>query len=348
LVGGLVAVGRAPRTDLRRGALILWGGWLLVTGLVFSYMAGIFHAYYTVALAPAIAALVGIGGWLLWQRRGRIWARLVLGLTLAVTASWAFVLLGRSADFTPWLRYLVLFGGLIAAACLLIVDRIGRAVVSAVLAVGLLVGLGGSAAYAAQTVTTPHTGSIPSAGPTVLGTGFGGPGGARNMPFPGGLAGGRFPGGTFPGGPLPGGVTPNLPGGAGTTNRGPGAGAPMGGLLDAGDVTSDLTALLTEGASSYTWVAATVGANNAAGYQLATELPVMPLGGFNGSDPSPTLAQFQQYVADGQIHLFIGAGVGRSDSGSNAAQEIAAWVSANFHGQTIDGVMVYDLTQPLS
>ena len=60
-VAGLVAVGRAPRTDLRRAALLLWGGWLVVTGLVFSLMAGIFHAYYTVALAPAIAALVGIG-----------------------------------------------------------------------------------------------------------------------------------------------------------------------------------------------------------------------------------------------------------------------------------------------
>ena len=83
LVAGLVAVGRAPRTDVRRAALLLWGGWLVVTGLVFSLMAGIFHAYYTVALAPAIAALVGIGGRLLWQRRDRLWARIVLAATLA-------------------------------------------------------------------------------------------------------------------------------------------------------------------------------------------------------------------------------------------------------------------------
>ena len=46
----------------------------------------------------------------------------------------------------------------------------------------------------------------------------------------------------------------------------------------------------------YTWVAATVGSNNASGYQLATGDPVMAIGGFNGSDPSPTLAQFQQLV----------------------------------------------------
>ena len=61
------AAGRAPTWSVP--ALIVWGGWLLVTGLTFSFMAGIFHAYYTVALAPAVAALVGIGAWLLWEHR---------------------------------------------------------------------------------------------------------------------------------------------------------------------------------------------------------------------------------------------------------------------------------------
>ena len=40
-----------------RGALILWGGWLAVTAVVFSFANGIVHPYYTVALAPAIAAV---------------------------------------------------------------------------------------------------------------------------------------------------------------------------------------------------------------------------------------------------------------------------------------------------
>ena len=40
--------------------------------LTFSFMAGIFHAYYTVALAPAVAALVGIGSWVLWQHRSSL------------------------------------------------------------------------------------------------------------------------------------------------------------------------------------------------------------------------------------------------------------------------------------
>ena len=73
----------------------------------------------------------------------------------------------------------------------------------------------------------------------------------------------------------------------------------------------------------------------------------MPLGGFNGSDPSPTLAQFQQYVADGRVHWFIGGGVGmRSDGGSASAQAIAAWVEENFETRTVDGVTLYDLSAP--
>jgi len=74
---------------------------------------------------------------------------------------------------------------------------------------------------------------------------------------------------------------------------------------------------------------------------------VMPIGGFNGSDPSPTLAQFQAYVESGQIHWFIGGGMGMgSDGGSSAASEIAAWVADTFSARTVDGVTLFDLTQP--
>jgi hypothetical protein len=121
----------------------------------------------------------------------------------------------------------------------------------------------------------------------------------------------------------------------------------MGGLLDAGSVSDDLAATLSEDASSYTWVAATVGANNAAGYQLATELPVMPIGGFNGTDPSPTLAEFQQWVAGGRIHWFITGGVGFGwDGGSSVSAQITSWVESNFVSTVVDGVTIYDLTQP--
>ncbi len=105
---------------------------------------------------------------------------------------------------------------------------------------------------------------------------------------------------------------------------------------------------MKENADDYTWVAAAVGSNSAAGFQLATEKPVMAIGGFNGSDPSPTLAEFRALVAAGKIHYFIGGGGGmggNSMGGSSAAREIASWVSENFEAQTIGNTTVYDLTQ---
>ncbi|HEU5270978.1 MAG TPA: hypothetical protein VFU36_13720, partial [Jatrophihabitans sp.] len=122
------------------------------------------------------------------------------------------------------------------------------------------------------------------------------------------------------------------------------------------------------GASSYTWVAAAVGSNTAAGYQLATGLPVMPIGGFNGSDPSPTLAQFQAYVAAGKIHYFIGGGgfggggfgggalgggfggggLGGQQADSNSSSAIAGWVQSHFKTVSVGGITLYDLTQPTS
>ena len=122
----------------------------------------------------------------------------------------------------------------------------------------------------------------------------------------------------------------------------------MGGLLDAATVSTATAAALKENASSYTWAAATVGANNAAGLPAGHPAAGDAVGGFNGSDPSPTLAQFQAYVAAGKIHWFIGggSGFGRSAGGSNASSAIASWVASTFTAQTIGGVTMYDLTQP--
>jgi 4-amino-4-deoxy-L-arabinose transferase-like glycosyltransferase len=95
-------------------------------------------------------------------------------------------------------------------------------------------------------------------------------------------------------------------------------------------------------------VAATTGANEASGYQLATGDPVMAIGGFNGSDPTPTLAQFQQYVHDGQVHYFIAGGRGGFGGGGpgGGSSAISAWVSSTFTAKTIGGATVYDLTAP--
>ncbi|MBY4384369.1 glycosyltransferase family 39 protein [Rhodococcus fascians] len=344
LVTGLVLRGKAPRTDEQRALLIVWGAWLLVTGLTFSFMAGIFHSYYTVALSPAVAALVGIGSVMVWRERQRLWVRIAMALAAASTVALAWVLLGRSASFVPWLKWAILVVGVVAVVALLIpaLTR-GRLAAVAILAV-MFAGLAGPTAYAVDTIGTPHTGSIVSAGPNTGMRGFGGMGEGRRGQ--GGLPGGmQLP----PGAQMPAGMQPpaGLPGQAGQLPGGAemgGMGGGMGGLLEGSTPTAEVTAMLEQDAASYTWVAAAIGANTAAGYQLATEDPVMPVGGFNGTDPSPTLAEFQQYVADGRIHYFIGGGgMGGRESGSSA--EISAWVTENFTATTVDNVTLYDLTQ---
>ena len=89
LVAMLWVSRRAVRTDRTRAAALLWGGWLVCTGVVFSYMSGIIHPYYMVALAPAIAALVSVGVMALWERRLGWFGRIVAAAGVAVTAWWA-------------------------------------------------------------------------------------------------------------------------------------------------------------------------------------------------------------------------------------------------------------------
>jgi 4-amino-4-deoxy-L-arabinose transferase-like glycosyltransferase len=328
--GVVIATRRCgPRTDRGLAALGLWGGWLLVTGLVFSLMQGIFHAYYTVALAPAVAALTGIGGTVLWLQRRRTAVTVVLAGVTALTAWWCFRLLGRRPDFAPWLRFPVLTAGLVAAAALFAGRWLTGRLPVASAAVAVAASLAGPVAYAIDTAATPHRGAIPSAGPRS------GPGG-----FPGRTRGGR--------GGLPGGMRFAAPAGGGTRmppGGMPGMGGRPGGLLDAAAPSVALTALLKQNAGSYTWAAATVGSNNAAGYQLATGRPVMAIGGFNGTDPAPSLARFQQYVRAGKIHYFVGGSMMRGrDGGSDVSQQISGWVAQNFTARTVGGVTVYDLS----
>jgi len=338
LAAGLWLRGRRPRTDLRRAAYLVWGGWLVVTMLVFSFMAGIFHEYYTVALAPAIGALVGMGAVEAWQRRSSAVATIALAAATAAAATWSFILLSRTTAYGDWLRISVLAVGMAAALLILATRWMHARAVPVVLAAALVAGLAGPGAYAVSTTAQGHSGSIVTAGPAGASRGPGG--------------GGGFGGGT----------PPQLPGQTGQTGQtgtngttpqgGPqngGAGGGMGGLLDASTPSTAVVSALSANADHYTWVAAAVGSQTAAGLQLGTQLPVMAIGGFNGSDPSPTLAQFQQYVANGQIHYFAsgGRGFGNQNGGSSASSEISSWVEDNFTPVTIDGSTFYDLTQPV-
>lgn len=366
LVAGLVMRGRRPRTDLRRAAYLVWGGWLVVTGLTFSFMAGIFHEYYTVALAPAIAALVGMGAAQAWEKRDDWFGRGTLAAATAAASVWSWVLLSRTTAYGDWLRFGVLALGLGAGALLLGLNLLHRKAIPLVAAAAIVAGLAGPAAYSWTTLQTGHQGSIVTAGPSTGGMGGmgGGRGQMRGTPptgTPGGTTGqapngtaGQPPNGTggtgTPGQPPTGtgGTTPGTGGTTGGTQTGRQGG--MGGLLNASTPNTAVVAALQANSSKYTWAAAAIGSQNAAGLQLGSGEPVMSIGGFNGSDPSPTLAQFKQYVAQGRIHYFLasGTGGGMGGSGSNTASQISAWVTANFKAVTIGGTTFYDLTQPTS
>ncbi|GAY09816.1 glycosyltransferase family 39 protein [Pseudonocardia sp. N23] len=341
LVAGLWFTRSAARTDRTRAALLLWGGWTVVTMGVFSLMEGTFHPYYTVALAPGIAALVAIGGHQAWRARDTWTGRATLAVAAAVTAVWSFVLLGRSPEFLPWLRWVVLVAGILATAVLL-VPAGRRRWLAVVAATTALVGVAGPAAYAVDTAGTAHQGSIPSAGPAVEGArgGFGiagGPGGFGDRGVPGSTSGDAVTGRTGRGG-APGGDASGAPGGFG------GAGGPGG-----EETTDSALAELVRGASGYRWAAATLGSQSAGSLQLATGASVMAIGGFTGSDPAPTLEQFQAWVSSGDVRYFVsggmgGPGGGREGRGTGA--QIQEWVQQHFTATTVGGRTVYDLTAP--
>ena len=362
LAAGLVWRGRAPRTDRTRAALLLWGGWLLVTGAVFSFSSGVIHTYYTVALAPAIAALVGMGGAMLWQNRSRTTARVLGAVAVVSSAGWAFELLGRTPDYLTWLRPLILVSGALAASAWLSapsVSRFTRPLTIAAVAFGLAAALSGPLVYTGTTLSTAHTGSIPSAGPAVTdafgGGGLGGPGGSGR----GGRSG--LPGrpGTsavpaaFPDGGRPTSTPGAPPGGPGAGGSVPAAGpvvgsSARGGAVGGAGASRALVRALRSRAGDYRWTAATFGSQSAASLELASGVPVMAIGGFNGQGGNISLATFESYVAEGDIHYFVPSGTGGGGPGGRANSDaaITSWVEAHFAKVTIGGQTVYDLTSP--
>ena len=356
LAAGLWSTRRAPRTDRARAALVLWGGWLVVSALVFSLSSGIIHTYYTVALAPAIAALVAVGGRLLWDRRETRAARALAAVALLGTAGWAWALLDRTPAWEPWLRWVIVVAAVLGAAGIVLAALrrpLARRLAPAVVALAMVGGLAGPVAYAAQTIGTAHTGSVPSAGPS---SGSGGPGsfgGSRVAGGSGGFGGSRGAAG-FGGSGAFGASGHSFPSGASAAGARSGSrpSAPTGGGAGGqSSVSAALTRALEANAGRYRWVAATSGSQSAASLELATGgEPVMAIGGFSSEGGNLTLAQFQHDVDLGEIHYDIasggGPGGGPGGGQGGSASEITTWVAAHFTTVTIGGQTLYDLTRP--
>ena len=385
----LIVTLRARRTDRERAALLLWGGSLVSIGLVISLGQGIIHPYYAVALAPPLGALVGIATMGLWQRRATWVGRAGLAAGLAATVVWSYVLLGRTSDWFPALRPFVAVVGVLGVLAILALPLL-RSIPK--LAIVLVAMLGFGAALAAPlfstvaTAATAHNGAIPSVTPTpagaaaapaadspaadsrrraVLAAHFAGPSAAAHSPAARGAAASPAAAaslvpGASPLAPAPAPGRARAPcradsaAAAGSVERVGAGGGGGAGFLSSSQSNPALTKALQADASRYTWVAATVNSNNAAGYQLASDDPVMAIGGFNGTDPAPTLAQFEQYVSEGKIHYFIASGGGFGGGGfggggtADDASQITSWVESHFTAETVGGVTVYNLTSGAS
>jgi 4-amino-4-deoxy-L-arabinose transferase-like glycosyltransferase len=370
LLFGLLASRRARRTDQYRAGLIMWGTWLVTFGVIYSIMSVIPHTAYVAALAAPLAALSGTGIVMFarWYRSGdaRGW---VLPAAIAIEVGWALYLWSGYPTFLPWVKSLIVAAGVIAVAAL-VFARLSRAtsrkLAIAALAAGAAVMLAAPATWASSVLDTRYAGSSfdASAGPAggygssgggsqprgaaLGGAALGGAGrygpGTGELGGPGGTPpGGTPPGGTPPGGGFPGGA----PGGSGP-GRLPGQGQGLGtfpgraGGAAGGPLSSATTTLTSSEQKLYNYLSAhRDGAkyllaveswNEASPFIIATGQEVMPIGGFSGSVPSPTLARFKELVSTGELKFILLNGSGRGSGGpgggtSTQASSISAWVS---------------------
>jgi hypothetical protein len=333
VIGTLILIGRRPRTDLARASVLLWAGWFVLEFLVLSFQQGTQHPYYSSAMAPPIAALTGIGAVAFYQARRRSgWWSLVLALAIAVTGAWSFVLLRRTPGWSPWLPWVVAGATVLTVLALAAGWLRGRRLPGRLLAAagvtGLIAVLAGPAAYAVTPLAHTIQGSNPLAGPTTGGGagGFAVPAGAGGRSFADFADRGGF--GEF------GGL------GGNGSDRARAAGPPGGALgrgLGGGGGTASkaMIAYLEAHRDGATWLVAVQGSTEAADIILQTGgLPVMAMGGFRGTDPAPTLAQFEQYVKQGKIHYVMagGRGIGGGGGfggGGGTVGSVTTWVEQN-------------------
>ena len=337
--------------SLRQGAWLLWGLWTLTQAIFFS-VAGFYHTYYLVMLAPSVAALAGIGAVELWRDyRESGWRAWLLPAALLISALVQAVILAPFDAYSAWMTPLVVGVSLLAAAALvwlrlrerrsLAADRSEALIVEsdppphaagsarwqmAALSAGLAVALLGPLVWTGVSLARGAGGALPAAGPTATSSRAGAQFASRPRGFGGGFGGG------FGRPPFTGGVAPAPPAGgfSGAPPTGGFAGGPAGVVYVGGpSANATLISYLEAHQGSARYLFATTNANSAAPYILATGKAVMALGGFQGSDPILTLSQLQSLIASGQVRYFLleGAGLGGGARGGSANGALTAWVA---------------------
>ncbi|MGP3979936.1 ArnT family glycosyltransferase [Streptomyces sp. KR80] len=298
LAAGLVACRNAPRTDPARAGWLLWGGWLLVHALVFSTAAAV-HPYYTAALTPAVAALTGAGSVLAvrsWRHRAPSGRLLPAGV--AGTGAWAVTLLWR-ADGPRWQVAAV------AAVCL----PVCAALVAGMTGRRPATGTGRPGAATAVALTTialtlgPGLWAVSASGRPYEGLTGLNPVAARTTELPAAAMASLH---GFP-------HDVRLPAEMGNMNMT----TPNAGLL----------AYVTAHHHGERYQLAVPTANTASPYLRAGH-SVLPMGGFTGAAPVPSLPELATLTASGQLRYVMTGGF-HGAMGGPIAQARLRWVVAH-------------------
>lgn len=285
--------------------LVLWGGWLL-TGLVFFSIAGFFHQYYLITMAPSLAALVGIGAVGLWQLYKQHHLLAFGLLFVGAGGTLAFQMFAAQA-FVPNAWWWPVAIGLFALGIVLLI-------VSTVRSAPRLAAAGFTVAIAALLVTP----GVWSGLTTFSATGNGG------MPasYSGQTEAQRF---NLPAGEDLQSLAErfDLPAGEDIQSLIEGFNFPGGG--DNLRFNQTLVTFLQQNTQGMKYMLAVPSANEGAEYVLATGRPVLYMGGFSGQDPVVTAADLQKMVQEGQLRYILWGGGG---GGMQRSSEISSWITS--------------------
>ncbi|MGY4099480.1 ArnT family glycosyltransferase [Nocardia sp. R16R-3T] len=268
-----------PRTDPVRAAAIVFGSWILVDGGVLSSMSGLVIPYYSLSIAPAVAASTAIGIHQMWRLRGTGTGRAGLSAIVLASGIWGFWVLHRNGAWHPLLRWTVLAAAVIAGIALLRPTMSRRRALVA-LAIGMVGLLGGCTAYTVATLGQPHQVRL-VAGPKVW---------ANGSP----------------------------------------------------DVASNTQLVSLLSSTGTTWSAAVEHSQTAAELELASGTAVMAIGGFAGTDQTPTLDQFVDEVRAHRLGYYLVVG---NDHRAGTHTDIRDWVTAHFPPAHLGTVTAYDLSE---
>ncbi|MFF1883190.1 ArnT family glycosyltransferase [Pseudarthrobacter sp. NPDC058196] len=295
-----------PRERGARALAFVAVTWFLGTYLVLSFMGNQIHTYYTEALSAPLALTLGVAGAIYMKHHRVFVVRVVTAVDILATAVCAWLILSSVVGWPEWLGNGIMLLGSLGAA-LSVVRPPARWLEVGAASIAVAAMLAGPLVTSALNTTLPQNGSNPVSGQLTK---------SRTSIN-------RFLDDMKHGNPawaydVAFGQTPNAA------------------ILDK----------LTASSRTCLWAAATTASQTAARLQLESGRPVMPLGGFAGSDPSPTLQAFKDRVEDGKICYFLPQdGFLATQSKVSTVSEISDWVRAHFKLEMEGGQGIYDLSK---